>query len=251
MEHVLFDEIVHVEKTSSTMKLAEIRIRDGLADGNMLVYTDEQTGGRGRGDNVWFSPSGGLWMTMALYGLSVQPSLTLFTGVCLHRAVRAMLPAGARLQLKWPNDLILEGKKMAGILTTQLTAKKYHLIGIGVDSDIEAMPAEIDDIAVSMRMITGQPVDNEELMRRMFDEFAAGLPLFIDQGFAPSFDYFREHDFLVGKYVTLESEFSSHEGTAKGVNRQGALLIELDNGMIQPFYAGMVSKVREKIAGAE
>ena len=244
MEHPLFDEILHVERTNSTMRDAEVRIRDGLAQGNFAVVATEQSGGHGRGENHWHSPPGGLWATLALYGLSVPPSLTLFVGVCLHRAISPLLPAGACLQLKWPNDLMLDGRKLAGILTTQMSHKRYHLIGLGVNTNLPTMPGVLASQAASLQLATGAAVDNEALLRAFMDNLAEGLPLFIDQGFDPWLEHYRQHDYLCGKHISMKSEFSAHEGLARGINRSGALLVELPGGMLQPFYAGTVSQVR-------
>ncbi|MCD4829720.1 MAG: biotin--[acetyl-CoA-carboxylase] ligase [Candidatus Cloacimonetes bacterium] len=243
--HALFDETIVLGKTASTQKDAEKRIREGDVQGNFLVVATEQSGGRGRGDNRWHSPQGGLWMTMALYGLSVPPSLTLFCGVCLQQAMAPLLPAEASLRLKWPNDIMLDGRKLAGILSAHLAHKRYHLLGIGVNTNVASFPQALADGATSLSIATGDVVDNDALMLRFFDIFAAELPRFIDEGFAPWVEEYRERCFLSGKRVSLQSEFAGHEGISRGINRHGALLIELEGGMIQPFYAGTVTQVRE------
>jgi len=241
LEHALFDEIITVEKVNSTQSLAEKLIREQDMQGNFLVVAAEQFCGRGRGENRWVAPRGGLWMTMALYGLEVPSSLTLYTGLCMRRALAEL---GAPAMLKWPNDIMLQDRKLCGILTTHLAQRRYHLAGIGVNTNVP--PEDLPDTAICLQQALGREGDNEALALRFFDHFAAGLPDFIACGFEPLVEEYTVHCWLRGKRLSLRSEFDEHEGVARGVNRQGALLLELQGGMIQPFYAGAVEHVRPR-----
>ncbi|MCD4652101.1 MAG: biotin--[acetyl-CoA-carboxylase] ligase [Candidatus Cloacimonetes bacterium] len=239
MKHILFDEIIHKSKATSTMKIAESYIRNQTKFGNFLVVADEQSGGRGRGKNIWHSPAGGLWMTAALQNLNVGANLTLFVGVCIRRALALTAPD---VLLKWPNDIYYGNRKLSGILTNALTHHHYHVIGIGINTNVENFPPELN--AISLSKITGKPVDNEAVTISIFDQVAAELPNYIQNGLMPYIEDFRSHHLLNGKVVTLDTGFQEFTGQVKGVSSKGALLMELKDGMIQPFFSGTIIAVR-------
>ncbi len=238
-QHPLFDEIYFYDKLISTSKQAEKMIREQTAQGNFLIIANEQSGGLGRNKNGWYSPPGGIWFTAALYGLSVPASLTIFTGICLHKAICEVFPLlQNRLQIKWPNDIYLDQRKLGGILSNQLENAKYHLLGIGINSNNLDFPDDLKETAISLKKILSCESDNKEIICKFFDIFAAELPDFIEGNF--DLKYFNEHSFLKNKEITLDTDYNRFSGKCKGLNKNGAILIELKPGMIQPFYAGTV-----------
>ncbi|MCF7793081.1 MAG: biotin--[acetyl-CoA-carboxylase] ligase [Candidatus Cloacimonetes bacterium] len=238
-KHPLFDEVYFYEKLITTSKQAEKMIREQTAQGNFLVIANEQSGGLGRNKSNWFSPVGGIWLTAALYGLSVQSSLTIFTGTCLHKILSKLFPTITNdLKIKWPNDIFLQNRKLSGILSSHLENEKYHLIGIGLNSNNLDFPDELKEDAISLKNILGEEVDNRQILAEFFDLFAADLPDFIEGKF--DLKYFNENSFLKDKEITLDTDFDQFSGKCRGLNKNGAILIELKSGMIQPFYAGTV-----------
>ncbi|NQV18269.1 MAG: biotin--[acetyl-CoA-carboxylase] ligase [Armatimonadetes bacterium] len=237
--HPFFDEIFYFIKLSSTNRYAEKLIKTNEAQGNFLVIASEQSSGIGRKKNPWFSPKGGIWITAAIYGLSVESNLTIFTGICIHKALIELFPEmKSTLKIKWPNDIYLSDKKLCGILSKHLTARKYHLIGIGINSNVIVFPDEFSDTATSLQKEFRIEVNNTEVMRNIFDKFSENLPDFIEGKL--DVKYFNRYSLLKGKRVELDTDFDKFSGIAKGINKSGAMLIELKPGMIQPFYAGTV-----------
>lgn len=154
------------------LKLAE----QGQAEG-AVVIAEEQTGGRGRFGRQWFSPPGkGIWMSVLLrpdLPLQHTPQLTLLTGVAVCRAVRAC--SGADAGIKWPNDVLIDGRKVCGILlesTVEDHEVRYCIAGIGVDVnfDPEDYPEDLTTIATSLKMETGHPVDRTKLTAAILTE---------------------------------------------------------------------------------
>lgn len=240
-QHPLFDEVYFYEKLISTSNQAAKMIKDQTAQGNFLIISNEQTGGKGRGNNSWTSPPGGIWMNAALYGLTVTSNITIFTGICIHKALSELFPKlKDDLKIKWPNDILFKGKKLCGILSSQLSSSRYHLIGIGINTNIDELPAEISDIATSISNNLCEPVDNIKIVQKIFDILAADLPQLIETGF--DLQYFKAHSFLKGKIIVLNTDYDRFSGTCKGINKNGAILLELKSGMIQPFFAGSVVK---------
>jgi len=239
--HRLFDENYFFKKINSTNTKANKLIKDGIATGNFLVAAAEQSGGLGRNKNGWESPLGGLWLTAGMYGLTVESNLTLFTGNCIHKALCALYPELAeKLKIKWPNDLYYEERKLCGILVTAIPAKKYHLLGIGVDTNILEFSEALEDIATSLQLELEREVSNQDVASAIFDVFANELPDFIEKGLDSK--YFNQHAFLTNRQIELDTDFASYTGLYKGINSKGAILLELKQGMIQPFYAGSVVK---------
>jgi len=238
-QHPLFDEVIYFKKIGSTSSKAESLIKSNSAQGNFLCLADEQTSGRGRGKNSWVSPKGGLWLTQALYGFSFKSNITIFTGICLHKTFIELFPSiSQNLKIKWPNDIYLNDKKICGILSSHLSNRKYHLIGIGINTNIEQFDDELKTSATSLQIELKKPIDNNKLLSTFFNNFASALPGFVEEEL--DVKYFNKHSLLKGLQIKLDTDYKTFKGEAKGLDKNGALLIELKPGMIQPFYAGSV-----------
>ncbi len=238
-KHPLFDEIYLFKKSVSTSKQAIKLIKDQTAQGNFLVIADEQSGGIGRNKNKWFSPLGGIWMTAGLYGFSVSSNLTIFTGISIHKALCDLFPQiREKLKIKWPNDIYLNDKKLCGILSNNLNSRKYHLIGIGMNTNVKEFDVNLAPNATSLQIELDNLVDNKSILTHIFDGFASALPNFIEGEL--DVKYFNQHSLLKGLQIELDTDYDTFRGRAIGIDKNGALLIELKPGMIQPFYAGSV-----------
>ena len=238
-KHPLFDEILYFNKLGSTSSKAERLINSNSAHGNFLCLAEEQSSGKGRGKNSWLSPVGGLWLTAALYGFDFQSNITIFTGICIHKTLTELFPSiSDNLKIKWPNDIYLNDKKLCGILSSNLSSRKYHLIGIGLNTNVDELDETLASIATSLQIELNRPVNNEEVLTRIFDNFASALPNFVEGKL--DVKYFNQHSLLKGLQIELDTDFDIFKGKVKGIDRNGALLIELKPGMIQPFYAGSV-----------
>ncbi len=220
-EHPFFDEIYHLKRIGSTTSKAESMVRNRMITGNFLVYADEQSSGKGRKGNAWFSPPGGIWMTMGLLNLEAASNFTLFTGVCVLQALKQVL-CDADTRIKWPNDIMLNDKKICGIHTEHLSFQHYHLVGIGINVNNREFPQDLSGIASSIVAETGRERDLIEIMKAVFDRFAASLPAFIENGWEYFLPIYRENCFLKGKRIVLETPFKRFEGEVAGVNREGA-----------------------------
>jgi birA, biotin-[acetyl-CoA-carboxylase] ligase region len=238
-KHLFFDEVYYYEKIISSSKKAEKMIKDNQVRGNFLILAEAQTGGIGRFRNRWFSPVGGLWFTAALYKLPISSPLTIFWGICLHKTLLQLFPKlQGEIKLKWPNDIYLAGRKLSGILTIYLDLEKYHLIGIGINSNVCEWPQDIGEKAISLKNFLGCDVDNMLILKQLFDIFSRDLPNFIESGF--DLKYANDNCLLLNKNVILDTDFDQYEGRCLGINKNGAVLLELKSGMIQPFLAGSI-----------
>jgi len=243
-EHQFFDYVFHYKTTNSTSLSAEKLIKQGEQLGNFLIIADKQISGKGRRRNRWFSPAGGLWITMALNGLNVQSNLTIFTGIILRRTIAELYPEiSDRLKIKWPNDIFIDDKKISGILSSYLSYNKYHLIGIGIDTNITELPNEISEIATSLAIELQKNIENVMILQRFIDIFSETLSQFLTSGLQPFLNEYLDNSYLMGKKISIGSDFEEYTGTVERINKKGAIILRLENNMLQPFYSGTIKKI--------
>lgn len=243
-EHPLFDEIIHKNKLNSTSTFALSLIKDNLIRGNFLIIADEQTAGSGRKKNLWHSPKGGLWFSLGLYNVLQDSSITLFMAVLIHQTITEIYPSLTDvLKIKWPNDILLEDKKVCGILTSYYSWAKYLICGIGIDTNIPEMPLELSNIAVSLNDYLKIEVNNSFLMKGFLDKLYQQLPNFVEYGFQEYQNYYNQFDYLKNRFISLDTEYQIFRGRVLKINKKGALILELDDSIIQPFYSGSIVEI--------
>ncbi|MCF7918436.1 MAG: biotin--[acetyl-CoA-carboxylase] ligase [Candidatus Cloacimonetes bacterium] len=209
---------------------------------NFLILADKQRMGQGRKGNIWYSPEGGLWFTLAIYGFKFNSNFTIFLGIQVHKALITMFPQlqEQELLLKWPNDIYLKEKKLAGIIVKQLSYKEYYFCGIGINTAFEGFPDELASHSISLKNSGIISCNNEDLLKTILDNISDNLPEYlVDSKFSRS--YYDKYDFLRNREITITTDFSQFQGKYRGINQEGALLLKLESGAIQPFYAGEVN----------
>lgn len=225
------------------LKLAE----EGEGEG-AVVFSEEQTGGRGRFGRKWFSPPGkGIWMSVLLrpeVPLHHTPQLTLLTGVAVCRAVRAC--TGAEAGIKWPNDLLINGRKMCGILLESAVEDhqvRYCIAGIGVDANFgrEDYPEDLKQIATSIQIETGQMVDRTELAAAILTELESLYFLYQKEGFGVIASLWEALSVSLNRKIIVTNPHGVVEGTAVGLDPSGALIVETPNGERELIVSGEVT----------
>lgn len=233
----IFDRICRLKLTESTTLQAFSWLKEGSIAGDFLVIADEQSDGKGRSGHIWHSPIGGLWFTAGLFNRMLLYNVTIYTGICLHKAILKLCPElKSKLKLKWPNDVYHEEKKLAGIITNFYPAYNYHLIGIGVNTNISTIRPEILNKATSTKILLNREIDNELLLTEFFNVFFDNLEDFSDMGLNPYLDYYNENDFLKGREVKISNGI---EGIGVGINEAGELLLKTEKG-VKNIVAGSV-----------
>ncbi|PQP82002.1 biotin--[acetyl-CoA-carboxylase] ligase [Paenibacillus sp. PCH8] len=238
---------VLLASTSSTqgdvLKLAE----QGQGEG-AVVIAEEQTVGRGRFGRKWFSPAGkGIWMSVLLrpdLPLQNTPQLTLLTGVAVCRAVRAC--TGADAGIKWPNDLLIDGRKVCGILlesTVEDHQVRYCIAGIGVDVNFDPgdYPEELSTIATSLKMETGQTVDRTKLAAAILTELEQLYYLYQNEGFGVISALWEALSVSINREITVTNHQGTIEGLAIGLDPSGALVVEKHSGEYVLVISGEIS----------
>ena len=238
------NRIVYKKSVESTNEVAKISVHEGAADGTIIV-AEEQTGGKGRLERNFFSPKEkGLWFSIILRPQCLPKDAPKFTLMAAVAVVRALEKFNFQLKIKWPNDILYDGRKIVGILT-EMSAEIEHIIsiivGIGINVNIrrEDFPPNIREIAASLSEIAGKNLSRVEIFRAVLEEFDR---LYINYNFDEIFKLWRQYNITLGKKVTILSAESGDifTGTAVDIDAEGALIVDTDKGR-KIVYAGDVS----------
>lgn len=244
---VLARDIHYLKETDSTNAQADRLACAGAPEGT-LVVADLQTRGRGRQGRLWFSPPGtGLYFSLILRP-PVEPAashyLVLLSGVAAARAIEEL--CRTPVELKWPNDLQIRGKKVGGILLELSADLKglHHLIvgiGINVSTPRGKFPRDFHREAGSLLTETGAVVDRFELLRRLLLHFEARYFRSLEQGPAEVLEEWTRLTTSLGKMIRVTCGGQILEGSAVGIDADGGLLLRRSSGLTEKVLAGDVT----------
>ncbi|MDZ7260899.1 MAG: biotin--[acetyl-CoA-carboxylase] ligase [candidate division KSB1 bacterium] len=241
---IIADQIYAFWSIRSTNEFAYRLARQGEPEGT-LVIAEEQTGGKGRLDRKWESLFGkGLWFSIILRPPVVAARAGLFpflAGVSIAEAVENKLEL--QPQVKWPNDLMINGKKFCGILSeAEFSRGKVEFIilgiGINVNHTIEDFSEDIRDQAVSLQMALQRPADRLPLLVEALNRIEANYLLMQRKGFGAIIRRWKKRCQNWGKPIKLVQGTTTLEGIFEGLAEDGSLLLRLDDGHIKKILAG-------------
>jgi BirA family transcriptional regulator, biotin operon repressor / biotin---[acetyl-CoA-carboxylase] ligase len=231
---------------SSTNSLARELAEKGAAEGEVVV-AESQSQGRGRLGRRWESPPlVNLYLSAILRPKLAPvhaPQITLMAAVALVESVGAFITQKATI--KWPNDVLVDGKKLAGILTEAVCIRErveYVILGIGVNVNypIDRMPEELRLRATSLLDLTRIEINRESFLRRLIQDLDRCYGDLEQFGFEPLAPRWEAHFGLRGQRVRIELLEQVIVGRARGIAQDGGLLIEGDDGTLQKIIAGDV-----------
>ncbi len=235
-------------ETTSTIDIARDWIRSDAPDGG-VVLAARQTHGRGRRARAWASPVGGLWMTIILKRrLGPEAVGKLGIGLALVAAEIASEETGCQVGVKWPNDVVLDGRKLGGVLVdAEMAAARVSILllslGLNVNIPESAFPLELRGSAVSLLSATGREYPLARFTARLLDRFESSLPAMVKDSDA-LLRAWRTRDVLLGKAVTVEIAGKMVRGQARGIDRLGRLVLSLGPLRRTALPAGEVTSVR-------
>jgi BirA family transcriptional regulator, biotin operon repressor / biotin---[acetyl-CoA-carboxylase] ligase len=241
--------VYHFFKTDSTNRAALELGHAGEPEG-AVVLAEEQTAGRGRAGRTWQSErAAGIYVTLLLRPklAPVQaPLLTMMAGLSAHAAIQAM--TGLEVDVKWPNDLLIRGKKAGGILTemhAEPSAVRFVIVGIGINVNQEKFAGELGAIATSLRIETGKQASRMELLVRLLREFESDYHRFLREGAKGVTARFEKaSSYANGKRVRVTNGTESFAGTTAGLGAEGLLQVKRDDGQVVTVIAGDVAEAR-------
>ena len=234
------------DSLGSTNAQAKMEAEDGAVHGTLIV-ADMQTAGRGRRGRDWASPAGtNIYFTLIMRPQFEPDRASMLTLVMAHSVARGITrETGLECGIKWPNDIVVNGRKVCGILTEMSAERDYiHYVvtGVGINVGEQEFVAEIADKAASLNEECGRKISRSALTARIMEYFEEDYDCFVSAG-----DLSRLLDSYNAMLVNRNAQVyvldprEKFQGVARGINPAGELLVERQDGTIQKVYAGEVS----------
>lgn len=241
-------EIIYLESTASTMDTAiEIGSQRNDPDG-IVVIADSQTGGRGRLGRCWISPPGvNLYFSVLLKPAMPLKELSLITlaaGVAVASAIRKY--TGLRAEIKWPNDILIKGKKAGGILTeSRAEGDRVRLlvlgIGINVNMPLNLLGSDIEGASTSLKSETGTSVDRAGLFSAILSELENYYKILLNGDKRALINEWLSLNSTIGKSIRVQNCHMVLSGVAEALNDEGELILRLASGETKTVSAGDVT----------
>lgn len=229
------------------MDVARQEAENGAPHG-LIVVADEQTGGQGRRGRRWVSPPGNLYVTIVLRPAWSVRALAMVAPLAVCEAVEAL--ASVRASIKWPNDVLVEGRKIAGILIDIHLASggvDYALVGVGVNIRLDpSKHREIRDVATSLEVESGEEIRRESLLATLLNRFER---LYIAAGHDDDsvYDGWRVRLETFGRRICVQFADQLEEGVAEDVDGNGNLLLRRADGSVIALSAGDVTLMADNL----
>jgi BirA family biotin operon repressor/biotin-[acetyl-CoA-carboxylase] ligase len=246
--------ILRFDSIDSTNLEAMRQARAGAPEG-LCVVAREQTRGRGRLERSWESPKdAGLYFSVVLrpqLELTIWPLITLMGALAVSDAL--MRACNLSVDIKWPNDVCVNERKLCGILaeTVDTESGLAAILGIGLNLRDESLPADVRSIAISVAAATGVSPDSERVLAELIKAFAERYELLQSAGGAEHTirEWCANSSFAVDRRVRVTLAAETFDGTTRGLESDGALRVETDRGKIKIVRAGDVTALRARENG--
>src|SRR5660397_28687 len=244
---VIGKDIKYFKETESTNIIAR-EIASSVDEGTVVI-AESQTSGRGRLGRKWISPEGGIWLSIILKPRIepvYAPRITLLAGVSVAKTMQGFgLPA----KIKWPNDILVNGKKVCGILTeigAEVDIIDYLVVGIGIDANVDTgtFPEEFRDNSTSLEKEMGHKINRVEFVQKLLEEFETDYTKFQENGFPQILQEWRNMSATIGQWVKITAQARTIYGEAVGVDNEGALIVETAEGHLEKIVAGNCEHMR-------
>src|SRR3989338_7261869 len=234
-------KIFHFKSLASTQDKAKEFSKKGLS--KAVVIADIQTKGRGRFKRKWHSNIGGLWISILLKPKDTGnlQHLTFAAAVAVARSIKKI--TGLNTNIKWPNDVHYEGKKLCGILTEGIFGKeKYAVVGIGLNVNQEEFPNEIRNAASSLKIIKKQTINMEKITQKIINEFFILYRNYYNKNkLEKILKIWEKHCDTINKNVIVITTTKRIKGKAIGIDKDCSLLLKTKDNKITKIIEGDVS----------
>lgn len=233
--------VIYYPSLTSTNDVAKQEAQQGAAEGTVVI-AEEQTAGKGRIKRAWLSPRGSIALSVILYPeLGYLSSLIMIASLAVVHCLEKV--TGLKSQIKWPNDILINSKKVCGILIeNEVKGNKvdYAIIGIGVNVNLRLSDfPEIPPTATSLSQELGRDVSQLDMIRCLLAEIER-LYLALPAG-GSVYQEWRDNLVTLGKKVQVSSDETTYEGIAESVTKDGSLLLRQSDGSLTKIVAGDVT----------
>ena len=237
-------EIYIFNEVMSTNTVGKFLSENGVENGTVIL-SEKQSGAKGRLGKHWESPLGGIWLSLIVkpkVDHSKIPMITLATGVAVVKTLERIGIENA--EIKWPNDVMINGKKVCGILTEAIT--KFNtidsvIIGVGIDANfnVDVLPEELREGTTTLGRELDQKVNENEVIKFFLEEFEKIGILFEEGEFEKILKEWRRYSYSIGKIVEVREPFSkTYDAYVLGISREGALVVEKIDGTLEKVISG-------------
>ena len=242
-------DILTFRRATSTNDVAVNLARGGAVEGTVVV-AEEQTKGRGRIGRNWYSPpNSGLWFSVILrpsLAASRSTTISLAGALAITRALKDSY--GVRPLIKWPNDILVDGRKICGILTEgEFTGDRINFVVLGVGLNVLGrrgdFPVELQDLATTLEMVSDRQITRTEVLSAVLHEIERQYLLLSESGFESLRREILSHSMLVGSVVKVVTGNGVLEGVAADIDEKGALMVRKENGTLERVIAGDVVRI--------
>jgi BirA family biotin operon repressor/biotin-[acetyl-CoA-carboxylase] ligase len=238
-------QLYYYHQLPTTMETAKELVKKGAPEGTVVI-AGTQTTGRGRLARTWLSPEGSLAMSIILKpSLNKLPQLVMIASLSVVRAIKQV--AGLETYIKWPNDVMIKGKKVCGILIENEVGGgrvNFAVIGIGINVNFNPPDfPEIADIATSLSHETGTEISFVELAGTLLDELER---LYLEaQAGAAVYKEWQENMETLGKRIKVNTGKTVEQGQAETITENGNLVLRHDDGSLAEIVAGDVTVIKD------
>ena len=232
------------KEVSSTNTVAKFLSMNGVEDGSVVI-SEKQTKAKGRSGKSWESPLGGVWLSIITnphVNYSKLPLITLATGVAVAKTLEKIGIENA--EIKWPNDIMINSRKVCGILTeavTKFNTIENVIIGVGIDAnlDVNQFPEELQDGTTTLKEELGRQGDENLLIKLFLEEFEEIIKLFDHEGYEEILKEWRKRSYTIGKIVEVREPFNTYyDAYVVGIDKEGALVDEKIDGTLEKVISG-------------
>ncbi|KUK85754.1 MAG: Biotin--(Acetyl-COA-carboxylase) synthetase [candidate division TA06 bacterium 34_109] len=235
-----------LESTNIIAKQKVLNREEKVPEGTIII-AEQQNAGKGRLGKKWFSPPGGIWLSLILYPKltpSYMPIITLMTAIVVAKIISALIPT-IKVQIKWPNDVLIDGKKVCGILTEMSVVAKnigWVIVGIGinVNNNLSEFPEDIQRNSISLKAVTGKEIPRRKLVQHLCVEFENQYERYKKDGFLFILEEWKKYNDTIGRIIEVDVGNRVIAGEAIDINDKGALILKTEDGKSLEIISGTI-----------
>jgi BirA family biotin operon repressor/biotin-[acetyl-CoA-carboxylase] ligase len=241
-------EVYYFPELKSTNIMAKekaLHRAEGINEGTLII-AERQSAGKGRLGREWFSPAGGIWLSIILYP-QLPPSyisrITLMTAVVVVRAIKMCTQIDP--QIKWPNDILINEKKVCGILTemsAELDIINWVVVGIGINVNIEhqEFPEDIQENTISLKEVSGKEILRVKMVQIFLQEFEKYYESLKRKEFSSILKEWKLYSHTLGRKIRVDMGERIVTGEAVNINEEGALILKKEDGELVEIISGTI-----------
>jgi len=234
-----------LESTNIVAKEKAVHKTEGINEGTLII-AERQSAGKGRLGREWFSPAGGIWLSIILYPQlppSYIPRITLMTAVAVVKAIKMCVQIEP--QIKWPNDILINEKKVCGILTemsAELDIINWVVVGIGVNVNIDhrEFPEDIQENTISLKEVSEKEILRVKLAQTFLQEFEKYYDKLKRKEFPSILEEWKLYSHTLGRKIRVDMGERIIAGEAVNINEEGALILKKEDGELIKIISGTI-----------